>query len=125
MVATVSHEIKSPLGIVRSTAEILEKRIAKVAPGNEHLARIIVDETMRLNGIVMEFLDFARPQKVKKQKMNVNDIVNKALTFIEPKLMEQEIRLESGLCRIRPWLMPIPIFFTGPFSIFWSMACRQ
>jgi signal transduction histidine kinase len=98
MVATVYHEIKSPLGIVRSTAEILEKRIAKVAPGNEHLARIIVDETMRLNGIVMEFLDFARPQKVKKQKVNVNDIVGKALTFIEPKLMEQEIRLESGLC---------------------------
>lgn len=98
MVATVSHEIKSPLGIVRSTAEILEKRIAKVAPGNEHLARIIVDETIRLNGIVMEFLDFARPQKVKKQKMNINDIMNKALTFIEPKLAEQQIKVETGLC---------------------------
>ena len=98
MVATVSHEIKSPLGIVRSTAEILEKRIAKVAPGNEHLARIIVNETIRLNGIVMEFLDFARPQKVKKQKVNLNDIVNKALTFIEPKVTEQQIRLEADLC---------------------------
>ncbi|NNF46785.1 MAG: two-component sensor histidine kinase, partial [Desulfofustis sp.] len=49
MVATVSHEIKSPLGIVRSTAEILKKRIVKVAPGNENLAQIIVDETGRLN----------------------------------------------------------------------------
>jgi two-component system, NtrC family, sensor histidine kinase HydH len=111
MVATVSHEIKSPLGIVRSTAEILEKRIAKVAPGNEHLARIIVDETIRLNGIVMEFLDFARPQKVKKQNANVNDIVDKVLTFIEPKLIEQEIRLEtdlfpeSGLINVDPDLL--------------------
>jgi two-component system, NtrC family, sensor histidine kinase HydH len=98
MVATVSHEIKSPLGIVRSTAEILEKRIAKVAPGNEHLARIIVDETIRLNGIVMEFLDFARPQKIKKVKANINEIVNKALTFIGPKMVEQEIRLTTDLC---------------------------
>ena len=98
MVATVSHEIKSPLGIVRSTAEILEKRIAKVAPGNEHLARIIVDETIRLNGIVMEFLDFARPQKIKKVKADINEIVNKALTFIGPKMTEQEIRLTTDLC---------------------------
>ncbi len=98
MVATVSHEIKSPLGIVRSTAEILEKRIAKVAPGNEHLAGIIIDETTRLNGIVMEFLDFARPQKIKKKPININDIVGKALTFIEPKIAEQEVSLESFLC---------------------------
>jgi len=98
MVATVSHEIKSPLGIVRSTAEILEKRIAKVAPGNEHLAKIIVDETIRLNGIVMEFLDFARPQKVKKVKTNINDVVNKALTFIEPKMVQQKISLKTDLC---------------------------
>jgi signal transduction histidine kinase len=98
MVATVSHEIKSPLGIVRSTAEILEKRIAKVAPGNEHLAKIIVDETTRLNGIVMEFLDFARPQKIKKKSIDINDIVGKALTFIEPKLVEQDVILEKSLC---------------------------
>ncbi|RJX21315.1 MAG: hypothetical protein C4563_04975, partial [Desulfobulbus sp.] len=58
MVAAVSHEIKNPLGIVKSTAEVLGKRISKVAPGNEHLAQIIVDETARLDGIVREFLDF-------------------------------------------------------------------
>ncbi|RWX43263.1 His Kinase A (phospho-acceptor) domain-containing protein, partial [Candidatus Electrothrix communis] len=62
MVASVSHEIKNPLGIVRSTAEILGKRLAKLAPGNEHLAKIIVDEITRLDGIVREFLDFARPK---------------------------------------------------------------
>jgi len=98
MVATVSHEIKGPLGIVRSTAEILKKRITKVAPGNEHLAKIIVDETTRLNGIVMEFLDFARPQKIKKASVNINDILGKALTFIEPKLAEQKVELERFFC---------------------------
>ncbi|MDR3629880.1 MAG: ATP-binding protein [Desulfocapsaceae bacterium] len=98
MVATVSHEIKSPLGIVRSTAEILEKRIAKVAPGNEHLAKIIVDETIRLNGIVMEFLDFARPQKIKKVQTNINDVVNKGLSFIEAQMIQQKIALRTDLC---------------------------
>ncbi len=97
MVATVSHEIKSPLGIVRSTAEILEKRIKKVAPGNEHLARIIVDETMRLNRIVVEFLDFARPQEMHLEKGHVNEIAEKVLAFINPMLAEQHIQLITDL----------------------------
>ncbi len=97
MVATVSHEIKSPLGIVRSTAEILEKRIAKVAPGNEHLARIVVDETMRLNNIVVEFLDFARPQKADLKPAGVNRIVRKLLDFLSPELKRQHIELITDL----------------------------
>lgn len=97
MVATVSHEIKSPLGIVRSTAEILEKRIKKVAPGSEHLARIIIDETSRLNDIVMEFLDFARPQEPKLRSGNVNELLEKVLGFLSHKLREQNIELVKDL----------------------------
>ncbi len=97
MVATVSHEIKSPLGIVRSTAEILEKRIAKVAPGSEHLARIIVDETSRLNDIVIEFLDFARPQEPKLRAGNANTLITKALDFLTHKLSDQKITLVKEL----------------------------
>lgn len=97
MVATVSHEIKSPLGIIRSTAEILEKRIAKVAPGNERLANIIIEETSRLNTITMEFLDFARPQQVKPKHGNINEIVEKALIFIAPKAEEQKVDINKEL----------------------------
>jgi two-component system, NtrC family, sensor histidine kinase HydH len=97
MVATVSHEIKSPLGIVRSTAEILEKRIKKIAPGNEHLAQIVIDETVRLNNIVVEFLDFARPQKLHFELMNVNNVVMKLLEFLSQELKNQHIELITDL----------------------------
>jgi len=96
MVATVSHEIKSPLGIVRSTAEILVKRIKKVAPGNEKLAEIIVDETTRLNNIVVEFLDFARPQKVKLQAVAINRTVDQVLQFIDADLTAKNIELRRN-----------------------------
>lgn len=97
MVATVSHEIKSPLGIVRSTAEILEKRIKKLAPGNEHLAKIVVDETVRLNNIVVEFLDFARPQKANLKPSSVNEVVRKVLEFLSYELKHQRIELIADL----------------------------
>ncbi len=97
MVATVSHEIKSPLGIVRSTAEILAKRIQKIAPGNEHLAQIVVDETVRLNNIVVEFLDFAKPQKAHLEPCSVNTIVRKVLEFLSQELKNKRIDLVFDL----------------------------
>ncbi|MEW6594668.1 MAG: ATP-binding protein [Thermodesulfobacteriota bacterium] len=97
MVASVSHEIKNPLGIVRSTAEILGKRLRSIAPGNEHLAAIIVEETGRLDGVVREFLDFARPQVPKFALASVNDVLAKVTGFIESDLENHRITLVREL----------------------------
>ncbi len=97
MVAAVSHEIKNPLGIVRSTAEILGKRITKVAPGNEHLAAIIVEETTRLDNIVREFLDFARPRDLSLQPESLNVLVERLVRFMEPELEKKGIDLVQHL----------------------------
>jgi signal transduction histidine kinase len=118
MVATVSHEIKSPLGIVRSTAEILEKRIKKVAPGSEHLARIIVDETSRLNGIVIEFLDFARPREPHLRPVNVNVLMEKVVNFAGPMLREQNIELKQNFAENLPLtLLDENIFYRALLNI--------
>ena len=93
MVAAVSHEIKNPLGIIRSTAEVLGKRLAKLAPGNEHLATIIVQETRRLDRIVTEFLDFARPHKMRMAPTVIGDLLVRALNFMEPEFNKANIAL--------------------------------
>jgi two-component system, NtrC family, sensor histidine kinase HydH len=97
MVATVSHEIKNPLGIVRSTAEILDKRISRVAPGNEHLTRIIVEETARLDGIVREFLDFARPRDPRLEPVSLNELIERVGRFMAPELEARSVRPEKRL----------------------------
>lgn len=97
MVAAVSHEIKNPLGIVRSTAEILGKRISKVAPGNEHLAQIIVDETSRLDNIVREFLDFARPRDPRLEPASLNRLAERVAAFMAPELEARSVRLRKEL----------------------------
>lgn len=97
MIASVSHEIKNPLGIVRSTAEIIVRRISKVAPGNEHLAGIIVEETSRLDRIVREFLDFARPKEPTLAHGSLNGLIERLLTFMEPDLQAKNILLTLRL----------------------------
>ena len=61
MTAGVAHEVRNPLGIISSTAELLRARLARYEPENR-LAQIIVEESNRLNEKVTEFLDFARPR---------------------------------------------------------------
>jgi len=91
MVAAVSHEIKNPLGIVRSTAEMLGKRIAKVAPDSGHLTGIIVEETTRLDNIVREFLDFARPREPLLQPESMNVLVERIARFFEQEFEKKNV----------------------------------
>jgi signal transduction histidine kinase len=102
MVASVAHEIKNPLGIIRSTAEILGKRVGKVAPENSHLAEIIVQETTRLDGIVREFLDFARPQQPKLQPLLINDVLTRVADFMAPEFGKRKIEVKRNLDPVLP-----------------------
>ncbi len=97
MVASVAHEIKNPLGIVRSTAEILKKRLEEIAPGNEQLAGIIVEETSRLDRVVREFLDFARPSEPRMETLDLNKIVERIIAFVQPDLAAHDIEVKLEL----------------------------
>jgi len=100
MVASVSHEIKNPLGIIHSTAEILNKRLREQAPSSKHLTEIIITETSRLDDIVREFLDFARPQVPHFATANINDPLMKVIEFMQPELAKKHVTLEHDLAHI-------------------------
>jgi two-component system, NtrC family, sensor histidine kinase HydH len=96
MVAGVSHEIKNPLGIIQSTAELLAG-MPDADETQKRLSGVIREETGRLNGIVTEFLDFARPQTPNLQEASLADVLQKNLSFLEPELEKKGIRVEHNL----------------------------
>lgn len=105
MITAVSHEIKNPLGIVRSTAEVLDRRLKKIAPENQHLSEIIIEETSRLDGVVMEFLDFARPQRPEIKTVQINELLDKVLVFMRPDFKKHKINVEQDLAGDLPEIM--------------------
>jgi two-component system sensor histidine kinase HydH len=104
MVASVSHEIKNPLGIINSTAEILNRRLKDQAPGSKHLAEIIITETGRLDNIVREFLDFARPKAPQYTKGSINDLIIKVEDFMQPEFAKNQVEVKNYL---QPDLAPM------------------
>ncbi len=93
MIAGISHEIKNPLGIIRSTAELLEKRCENEK--QKKLSSIIVEEATRLNNIVTEFLDFARPKHPQIIESRVEDILDRILESADVECQKRNIRVEK------------------------------
>jgi two-component system sensor histidine kinase HydH len=85
MTAGVAHEVRNPLGIISSTAELLRERLARYEPSNR-LAQIIVDESNRLNEKVTEFLDFARPRTPNLRPCDLEAILNRNLELLQPEI---------------------------------------
>jgi len=98
MVSGVAHEIRNPLGIVRSTAELLGSR---VDADNRALAEIIVDESSRLGRIVTEFLDFARPQKPRLEPLVVEEVLERNLHVLAPEAQRVGVEVRRRFARQR------------------------
>jgi two-component system, NtrC family, sensor histidine kinase HydH len=94
MVASVSHEIKNPLGIIRSTAELLLQKSSS-DDAQSKLSSIIFEESGRLNDIVTEFLDFARPQEPHFQDFLLENIIQRNITFLESELEKKGITISN------------------------------
>ena len=90
--AGVSHEIRNPLGIIRSTAELLDSRIDNQR--HKRLTGIIVEEATRLNDILTEFLDFARPKTLRLSSCRIEELVERNLHNVEAECHKRRISLQ-------------------------------
>jgi signal transduction histidine kinase len=92
MIAGVSHEIRNPLGIIRTTAELLHGRME--TERQKRLSGVIVEESTRLNDILTEFLDFARPKDLRVTPCRVEDVVERNLRNMEPECERLAVEVE-------------------------------
>ena len=76
MLAGVAHEIRNPLGGIELFAGLLASELTDEKPKNE--AEKIQKEVQNLKKIVNNFLNYARPNKAKKENCVVKDIFEEA-----------------------------------------------
>jgi signal transduction histidine kinase len=96
MVAAVSHQVRTPLGIISSTAELLKQKLTRTDP-QDQLADVIVQEANRLNGIVTDFLNSARPPTPNLMPCDVDAVLEKNLSFLAPQTEKNGYKIHKRL----------------------------
>jgi two-component system, NtrC family, sensor histidine kinase HydH len=94
--AGLAHEIRNPLGVIKGSAEMLMQKLQSSQPLTAELAGYISSEVNRLNALVARFLDFARPQPVDLQPVQISQIVDRALESVENQLPDAHIQVEKN-----------------------------
>jgi len=92
--AGVAHEIRNPLSIIKGSAEVLRKKLPEEDPRRE-LADFITSEVDRLNNVVTDFLQFARPNPPELTHEDVNDVVKRSVDMLSDRLVEKGIDLQT------------------------------
>jgi signal transduction histidine kinase len=94
--ATMAHEIRTPLGILRSSAQILKQETGISAEGRE-LVAFVESETERINRLVTSVLDSANPRPPVMSRNNVGTVVHACVVMLGPQAEKKRILIEEHI----------------------------
>ena len=114
MTAGVSHEIRNPLGIIKSSAQLMRKKMARLDPSST-IPDVIVEESTRLDRIIKDFLDFAKPRVADLRPCALEEIIEKNLVFLAPKIEEEKVRIIKDFQNHLPEIMADPAMLYQAF----------
>ncbi len=100
-VADASHELKTPLTVILTNAELLQDP-AQEHPEQRQCAKNIVIMTKQMRGLVDDLLDLAQVSEVSEKMpisaLDMSTLVSDALLPFDPVFFEQGLLLESSIC---------------------------
>jgi two-component system sensor histidine kinase HydH len=83
LTAGLAHELRNPLGTMKSSAELLGRQVAGENEIAKEMAGYIATEVDRTNSLITRFLDFARPQHLRLEQGNVEDLLDGVIRRFE------------------------------------------
>jgi two-component system phosphate regulon sensor histidine kinase PhoR len=105
-VANVSHELKTPLALVRMFGELLQSGRADTEDKRKQYLQIIVSESERLGALIENVLDFAKVERGKAayefSECNLGEVVGRAVEACRVRAEREGIELELDVASELP-----------------------
>jgi two-component system, NtrC family, sensor histidine kinase PilS len=96
MAASIAHEIRNPLAAMRGSIQMLRSEMDSDSSQTE-LMEIILRESDRLNQIITDFLNYARPRSLTESPVNVGDLLHQTFALLRhsPEILETQTIVEE------------------------------
>ncbi len=98
LTASLAHEIRNPLSSVKMNSQIILKN-TRFSGNDRRRLEIIVQEISRLERILDEMLDFAKPVKLNVGFVSVNAILDSCLEIMEARIKEKGVKVRKRYAR--------------------------
>jgi len=98
MAASLAHEVKNPLIVIAGMLNRLEKLINKENKEHLDLLKIIKSEVERIQGIMHRLTEYYKPQPIKKEKKNINELIMETVKLTQHYLERfKNVQIETNL----------------------------
>jgi len=95
--AGIAHEVRTPLGIMRGSAQMLARTVPAGDAQSGELAGMIVGEVDRLERVVAGLLELARPRQPSFEPTALAAVLARALDFLDGQARERQITVRRDL----------------------------
>jgi signal transduction histidine kinase len=83
LTAGLAHELRNPLGTMKTSAELLERKVSSDNEIAREMAGYITQEVDRINSLITRFLDFARPRNLRLEKADLHAMLDHAIELFD------------------------------------------
>lgn len=96
LAAGIAHEIRNPLAGISGSIEMLSQTVTN--DDDRKLMKIVLREIDRLNNLITEFLDFARPEKPPTEIVRLTPILQEVLESMKANSqVRSDVRVDARL----------------------------
>jgi two-component system sensor histidine kinase HydH len=96
LAAGVAHEIRNPLSSVKGFATYFREKL-KDSPQDRDTATTMIQEVERLDRVIGQLLEFARPSTLKIKPVRVTDLIRHSLKLIEGDARTKGVEVKTDL----------------------------
>jgi two-component system sensor histidine kinase PilS (NtrC family) len=96
LAAGLAHELRNPLASMSGSIQLLQDGQA-LGDEERHLMSIVLREADRLNGLVRDFLQFARPAPNQLERLDLREVVSHTATLFRNDPVRKSVELAEAL----------------------------
>ncbi|UFS72348.1 ATP-binding protein [Geomonas sp. RF6] len=125
----IAHEIRNPLNYISLAIDHLQSELLPICPGrSDELTSItstIKEEVRKANYMVLNFMNYGRPLKLRRQKISYADLLDKTMPILQDKLREQQIEVVREIAADLPVINVDPELMRNCLTNFITNAAQS